>query len=206
VNERAFVRSGGIELRRTAVKTLAIVALSAASWGTVHAAPLSLTPAAADATTNINSNLGSWGDICAAFGLSCTPEQFLLYKANVGNPNNPSTTESGPFAGSYDTVFDNTPLDPQDATISFTGAPSIVCPSCYLIVKDGRQEPAQYLFNISAWNGTDPIVLTGFWPNQGAISNVAIWGAQAVPEPSSLLLTGLGALGLAAGLRRRAKR
>lgn len=191
-------------MRSVVVRVILGLAVLLAGRGQVQAAPLQLSPGDEWATTNTNSNLTTWLQVCAAFGLSCTPEQSLLYKANVGNQNNPDTTEDGPFAGSYDTTFTNTPLDPQDATISFIGAPAIVCPSCYLIVKDGRQEPAQYLFNIPTWNGTDSIVLTGFWPQQGAISNVAIWGSvHSVPEPASLLLFGGGAVALAAGLRRR---
>lgn len=186
-------------MRDTVVRALALLTFSLAGWGPVQAAPLVLTPDDADATTTINSNLGSWSDVCAAFGLACTPEAFLLYKANAGSP----VTESGSYASSYETTFNPTD-DPEDATIWFiTGFPAIVCPSCYLVVKDGNHEPAQYLFDISLWNGTDTIELQGFWPKKGAISNVAIWGARAVPEPSSLLLVGIGAFGLAFGLRRR---
>lgn len=74
----------------------------------------------------------------------------------------------------------------------------------YLLVKDGRHAPAWYLFDLQnlnpggAWNGTDPLVLSGFWPGPGAISNVRVYGA---PEPTSLLLIGLGLVGVA-GLRR----
>jgi PEP-CTERM motif len=61
------------------------------------------------------------------------------------------------------------------------------------------------VFDISSWNGTESIDLQGFWPNRGAISNVAIWGAEttSVPEPASLALLGLGLIGMGAMRRKR---
>ncbi|MEO5656840.1 MAG: PEP-CTERM sorting domain-containing protein, partial [Nitrospiria bacterium] len=64
--------------------------------------------------------------------------------------------------------------------------------------------PAQYLFNLGdgnpfLWNGTEQIVGTGFWPQQGAISHIAFYGkttTTSVPEPTMLLLLGSGLLGL----------
>lgn len=170
-------------------------------FAAVQAHALLLTPAGADATTNVNSNLGNIADINTAFGTSYSTDMTLEYKMNVGD-----SSDTGTFAASYATAFDNTPTDPADATITWIGPDAISCPDCFLIVKDGRQTPAQYLFDLATWNGTDTIQLTGFWPEQGAISHVEIWNgerANGVPEPGVLLLMGAGLLGL--GLSRRRK-
>ncbi len=183
-------------------RTLAILGLGAllvAGAATADASTLSLTPADATCTTDINSNLSGASlrailDGC--FGVDA-PALSLLYKSDVGGG------DSGTFASSYDTTFTNAALDPQNAFIRYIAGPYIGCIECYLVVKDGKHSPAQYLFDISTWNGTDNIDLTGFWPAQGAISNVAIWGdAKSVPEPATLLLTGIG-FAIAAVRRRR---
>ncbi len=105
---------------------------------------------------------------CGVTGVS------LLYNAEPGGG------DGGSFAGSYSTVFSNTAQDPSDATITYDGAPdpTITCPSCYALVKDGNFEPAKYLINLGSWNGTDPLEFVGFWPDGGAISHVSIWGSR----------------------------
>jgi hypothetical protein len=122
-----------------------------------------------------------------------------LYKQNVGG------TESGSLAGSYETTFSNTAQDPSDALIEYVGGP--IAEDAFLLVKDGNQTPAWYLFDLSAWNGTDDLELTGFWPDQGAISHVSLYGGTTtVPEPGTLLLLGSGLFGLALYGRKSVKR
>lgn len=191
-----------------------LVAIAAAGIGLVAlsapAQALTITPATVGI---IPANLGSSNCepacVYAAFGLVNDGSLTLLYKRDVPGRNDPIGVESGTFAGSYDTVFANTSLDPQDATISYTGGAAISCGVCYLVIKDGNQNPSYYFFNLTAagWNGTDPIILEDFWPNNGAISHVAIWGASetSVPEPGSLGLLGLGLAGMGIGMRRRRK-
>ena len=157
---------------------------------------LSLTPPG-DATTNDNSNC-SLG--CTGFPTTATGST-LLYKQDFGGG------ESGSFADSYSTSFSSpggASDGPSAGTITYTTPNtngSISCPYCYLIVKDGRQTPAQYFFDIGSWNGTDTINLSGFWLNtMGAISNVQIWGVAdsnpVIPEPSTILLLGSGLAGI----------
>jgi hypothetical protein len=165
----------------TVVVTLGIVPVAEA---------LPITPSTPGWTTDITQNLSSDALWWSAFGFdSALPDTRpdVLYKSNVG------AGETGPYATVYSTTYSNTPLEPSDAVISWDGGFYMDCSVCYLLVKDGNNNPAQYLFDISSWNGTENIVLTGFWPANGAISNVQILGtATRVPEPSTIALLGCG--------------
>ena len=185
-----------------------------AVWGVALFAPCAaradiiLTPADADIPGNCDggSDLSCFNDL----GIDTTGFT-LYYKANVGEKNNPATTEEGSYKDSYGTTFDNEPTDPEDATITYTGAPGggISCDVCYLMVKDGAaHDPDVYVFDIGDWDGIATILLQGFWPGSGAISHASLWGTagpdqQQIPEPASLLLFGSGVAAAAATLRRR---
>jgi hypothetical protein len=120
----------------------------------------------------------------------------LAYKDNVEGG------EEGPFKSSYSTTYYNTSSDPEDARIRYTGGSDITGNPLYLLVKDGNHTPVWYIFDISAWNGTETIYLQDFWPGGGAISHVTIFSGEGttVPDAGSTLallgvaLTGVGFL------------
>ena len=206
-----------MEIMKTVIKTiLAIGALGlSAQAHAIMISPSTGTLGTDRFETSSNSNLSSLSAINTAFGTSFTSAS-LQYKFNTGNPG----TEEGTLSGSYEAdnvaggVGDESGLD-----INYSGSGNIVvcATECFVIVKDGNNTPAQYLFILSTaaigiWNGTDELEFSGFWPSNGAISNVALWGGsgsppppdQLVPAPAPLALLGLGLLGL--GIRRRNRR
>ena len=154
-------------------------------------------------TTNINSQINSdaaWWNAFAQFDPTL-PNTLpdLLYKSDVGGG------DSGPYANAYDTSYSNTPSQPSDALIRYLGGFYMDCSVCYLLIKDGNQNPAQYLFDISGWAGNEDITITGFWPGNGSISNIRILGtATRVPEPSTIALLGFGITALCVRRRRAA--
>lgn len=132
-----------------------------------------------------------------------TDDLTLLYKADVGE----IVSEEGAFAPYYNTQFTNSQFDPSGAVITNLLGGWITCGECYLAIKDGKHSPGYYFYNLSGWNGTETITLANFWPNEGAISHVSIWGDHtSVPEPGTLSLLGAGLLLAAFGKRRKIAR
>src|SRR5262245_28325255 len=142
---------------------VAVAAVAGVLAFNAHA--LTITPATLAAATG---NQTSQAEINAAIA-PIIGSASLLYKQNVGG------LEEGSLAGSYTTTFSNTPADPSDALISYVDGQGYVGAPAWLLVKDGDQKPAWYLFNLTGlWNGTDDLVLQDFWPGNGAISHVSL--------------------------------
>jgi len=168
---------------------------------------LTLTPADCTVgscwTTDVNSQLTA-DSIETLVGSSV--ELTELYKSEVDDG------DSGLFDDYLETTYSNLATDPADALIELLDGYAIDCSDCYISIKDGNQDPALYVFSLSDWLGTDDITLLDFWPDQGAISNIALWGGvdsnvyetASVPEPSTLTLFGLSLLGLGLFGRRKA--
>ena len=141
---------------------------------------------------------------------SVTPGSLsILYKDDQGT----GETENAPYDPWYETTYQDTPGDPSGAIISWQGTgtdPFISCPECYLYVKDGRQDPNVYIFNLGTladlalWDGMEDLVLENFWPAQGAISHVAIYGVSPIPVPAAFWLFGTALIGFIGFSRRTA--
>jgi len=166
---------------------LAIMALSQVAYG------LQITPSTDSPYTGDDTSQA----VIDSIVLGITGYSHPLYKATPGSP----VAEEGVLAGSYETVFDD---DNSDAVIEYV-AGDIVGPIAYLLVKDGRQQPAWYLFNLTGlgWDGMEKIEVQGFWPNQGEISHVSLYGNRTgVPDGgTTMMLVGMAMIGLGA-LRR----
>jgi hypothetical protein len=150
-----------------------------------------------------------WGDETSQASINSILLSSIVGTYDYLYKNDVDEGASGPLSGSYDTQYFNTPSDPSDAVISWIEGTPIVGDPAYLLVKDGNQSPAWYLFDLTAlnWNGMETIILEGFWPLQGAISHVALYGSSVgVPEPATVLILGAGLLGMAGISRKRNRR
>ena len=187
--------------------------LTAAAALTFSAQALTITPSSQQQWSGSTPKNPAAADVSTKVGV---PGLVEVYKQDVGEPETP-----GGFAASYDTTFSNSATDPEDALIEYVSGPSINTASpTFLLVKDGvKHDPIWYIFNLSnietsagsgvftAWNGTDDLILDGFWPGNGAISHIAIYQGSSTNVPdggATAALLGLGFLGLAAFARRRA--
>ena len=194
---------------RYAIGALFVSALLVGSAGKAEA--LALTPADTTCTTNVNSNLNNsalYTQLEGCFDVTALSPLALVYKQNAGT----GGTEEGSYAASYTTTFND---DRSGGLIDYISGPVAFCTECYLVVKDGNNSPAQYFFDISGWNGTEDITLSGFWPQNGSISHVSIHGVatdppleddppSSVPEPTSFLLISAG-FGMVAMRLRKTK-
>ena len=158
---------------------LTIVALAFASLAAVEsrAAALIITPTS---TVALTGNQTSQSQIAAAIA-STLGSSTERYKANVGVP----VSESGSASAYYETTFSNTATDPEDAYIAWVGPLAIKALGSFLLVKDGNQTPAWYLFNLSnlGWTGNQDLDIQDFWPGNGSISHVTLYGTETVTPP-----------------------
>jgi hypothetical protein len=179
--------------------TTAFAALTLAC--SVHAIPILTPTSGLLGTSRWQGSQTSQSEIDAAID-PLLGTSFLQFKQDVLGG------ESGSLAGSYTATFSNSPSDPANALIHWDGG-SILGDNRFLLVKDGNQDPAWYLYNLTllGWNGTDDLVLNDFWPNQGAISHVSLYGdsgAINVPDGgTTAALLGLGLLSVGFANRMR---
>jgi hypothetical protein len=162
-----------------------------------NAHAISITPANAFASGNQTGG----PQVLAAAATACGCTLTQQYKQDAGSG------ETGSLANSYNATI--TPAGDADSfQITYTGGSS-VGPTAWLIVKGGNS-PGWYLFNLNdlGWNGTDTINGSGFWPQQGSVGFVELFGNTSppptpLPAPSPLLLLGSGMLGMGIVRRKR---
>jgi hypothetical protein len=122
-----------------------------------------------------------------------------LYKQNVSDG-----FDTGPFASSYTTTFNG---DASGGSITWVGAPApyIHADPLYLLVKDGNNQPIWYFYNLgNIWDGQETLKLQDFWPSNGSISHVALYGTSTtVPDGGMTLILLGGALVGLETVRRR---
>jgi hypothetical protein len=184
----------------------------------IEAEAINLTPEQTGCTSSVGSTLDAGAvqaELDRCFDVSSASLELIYYRdVNAG--------EAGAYADSYATAFSPSRAA-GNLTYSMPG-PSFVCVECYLVFMDGTQSPAQYLFEITGWDGSESITFRNFWPGPGSIANVALWGSSteaplvetfsfaeasdqsrkaSVPEPTTFMLIGLGTIGAIRAVRRR---
>jgi hypothetical protein len=123
------------------------------------------------------------------------------------------TREDGSEAGSLQGSYSGSFTDVHNGTITYDGGAFVGSPpTAYLLVKDGNAVPNWYLIALSEWDGKDTISVKNFFQGefggaQGGISHVSLIGVSTtntqLPEPLTLLLLGLGLVGVAGVSRFR---
>jgi hypothetical protein len=185
------------------VAVLAAVLLVVGMSSQAQATPISVSPATTPCgnpavptclqdTGNDTSNAVISAYILSTYGAT------EVYKQDTG-----AASDEGTAAAYYTTAIN---AGASGGTVTWVGPGWIIGTPVYFLVKDGASTPAWYLFNISNWGGKDTITFSNFWPTQGGISHIAIFGGTTtVPDGGSVaMLLGAALVGLA-GFRRFVK-
>jgi hypothetical protein len=145
-----------------------------------------------------------------------------LYKSDAAGTDPQS--EDGDLIDSYTTVFNTVVSSDPDhdlSTADITYDVGDIVSNGYLLVKDGNNVPIWYLFDLGVtglmWDGKMKLELRDFWLGNGSISHVSLFGKRitppstppspAIPEPTTVVLFGLGLAGLVGmGIKKRRKK
>lgn len=131
----------------------------------------------------------------------------FIYKAD--RKDDFGTQEEGDLQNAFETTFNLDYLDPCSAEINFVGD-EITFVTLYAFIKDGKADPAWYLFDITGWDlKNGPLQFENFWPGTeegDRISHISIYAKTAdVPDGgTTAAMLGLSLLGLRLLLRRKA--
>ena len=127
------------------------------------------------------------------------PGAVELYRATMGSP------DEYALAGSYETTW--LPTGQKEyGFVDYVGGDYVAAPA-YLLAKDGAAGWFFYDLTALGWTGTERISLGQLWPNQGEYSHISIYGTKGtsvlIPEPGTMILLGLGLLGVGIVARKR---